>query len=372
MDTQPTSRNSRSRAENTSSSPYIQPETIPRHAVEPRIYYISDDKPGTRWDGAPIRIITAVTPHSEIHPSILHLDQPLFVFDGQSVTATGNRLVNVDDCSPDFLLALADRIDEGDMPYPEEICSTVTESVRSVFLNSKTPRALHDHLSTFAQVIFKDDEDPSAYRITGKLFFESMANKNILAFDIHDLLHHPLQLEAWPEQFQAIAAAGATAHTLPEEFEPAKRLKKLTQLMWLAAFEESLITTDGQLVSFGCLNWLSPSETPFDTKPDINALTIPEQKIAFRWHYLDALKDMFRIQNANSKQCGEPLYWLEKLGYGMDSNLATLVHSDNPRPFESLAYEDALAFTVIAPSSPQELFDRALQLIEEEFTNAKR
>lgn len=347
-------------------------ETTTTQIPEPQIHYISGDKPGTRWDGVPIRIITDVAPHSEAYPSALHLDLPLFVLNGQSIEPTGNRLVNADGCNPDFLLTLADRIDKGDMPYPEEIREKVVESVRSVFLGGATPRMVHDRLSNFAEVIFKDDADPGTYRITGKLFFESMASKNILAFDIHDLLHHPLQLEAWPNQFQAIAGAGATAHALTNEFEPAKRLKKLTQLMWLASFEESLVTSDGQLVSFGCLNWLSPSETPLDAKPAISSLSIPEQKIAYRWHYLDALKDMFRIQDANSKQFGETLNWLERLGYGMDDKLRALVHSDDPRPFENLAYEDALTFTVTSPASPEELFENALQLIEEEFTNAKR
>lgn len=370
MSTQPKPRDTPKSVSGIDST-QIRPEAALHAPSEPRIYYISGDKPGTRWDGAPIRIITEVTPHEQEHPSSLYLDQPLFVTENVTIQPAGNRLVNTEDCNPDFLLTLIDRVENGDMPYPKELGSNVIETVRMVLLGSATPRDFYDRLSKFTDVIFKDDASPAAFRATGKLFFESMANRKILAFDVHDLLHHPLQLQAWPQQFQAIAGAGAIAHSLPKDFASAKRLQKLTQLTWLASFEESLITTDDQLVSFGCLNWLSPSETPFDTKPNINTLSIPEQKIAYRWHYLDALKDMFRIQNANSQQFGETLNWLEKLGYGMDEELASLVNSDDPRPFENLSYEDALRFTVKTPSSPEALFENALQLIEEEFSGAK-
>ncbi|MDB5159986.1 MAG: hypothetical protein JWO99_249 [Candidatus Saccharibacteria bacterium] len=339
---------------------------------EPTIFFISADKPGLRWDGAPLRIITGVEQHTDVHPSSQFLDQPLFTVQDGAIVSAGNRLVNADDCDPIFLTNLADRLADGDMPYPEEIRGTVIEHIRAAFLKEGTPRMFHDSLTPYTNVVFKDDERPETYRVTGKLFFESMATKNVLAFDIHDLLHHPVQLAAWPEQFEFISRAGAVAHALPKEVEYAARLKKLTQLTWLAGFEESLITMDEQLVSFGCLNWLSPSETPLDKKPDIRTLSIEEQKIAYRWHYLDALKDMFRIQTANSEQFGENLDWLEKLGYSMDAKLKALVDSDHPRPFEDLDYFDALSFHITTPASPEELFANAIRLIEEEFQRVQR
>lgn len=338
---------------------------------EPQLYYISADKPGTRWDGAPIRIITDVAPHAETHPASHYLDQPLFINDNGLIRPHGNRLVNSEDCNPDFLLTFAGRISTGDIPYPDEICADAAEHIRSVFLDRATPRMFYDDLREHANVIFKDDAQPETYRITGELFFKSMTTRNILAFDIHDLLHHPLQLAAWPEQFEYISKAGYIAHALPKDDEHAKRLQKLTQLTWLASFEESLVETNGQLVSFGCLNWLSPSETPLDKKPNIRELSVDEQKIAYRWHYLDALKDMFRIGSTNSKQFGEELNWVEKLGYGTDDALRALIESDDPRPFENLDYNDALLFEVQAPKTPEELFRNAAQLIEEEFMRAQ-
>ncbi|OJU88198.1 hypothetical protein BGO17_04485 [Candidatus Saccharibacteria bacterium 49-20] len=340
-------------------------------STEPTLYFISGDKPGMRWDGVPIRIITDVAPHPESHPASRYLDEPLFENNKGEIRSLGNRLVNADDCNPSFLLTLADRVSNGDMPYPEEISAEAVEHIRSVFLDGATPRMFHDDLLEYTNIIFKDDDQPETYRITGKLFFESMTTRNILAFDIHDLLHHPLQLAAWPDQFEEISKAGFIAHALPVENEHAKRLKKLTQLTWLASFEESLITTDGQLVSFGCLNWLSPSETPLDRMPDISQLSVEDQKIAYRWHYLDALKDMFRIGIANSKQFGEELNWVERLGYAVDDRLKAMIESDDPRPFENLAYTDALAFEVRTPASPEELFANAMKLIEEEFARAE-
>lgn len=344
---------------------------VPGDSIEPPLYFISGDKPGMRWDGVPIRIITDVAPHPEAHPASRYLDLPLFANDRGVIRPLENNLVNSEDCNPNFLLTLADRVSTGDMPYPEEIRADAVEHIRSVFLDGATPRMFHDDLLEHTNVIFKDDDRPETYRITGKLFFESMTTRNILAFDIHDLLHHPLQLAAWPEQFEQISKAGYIAHALPKEDEYASRLKKLTQLTWLASFEESLITTDGQLVSFGCLNWLSPSETPLDRKPDIRELSVEDQKIAYRWHYLDALKDMFRIGIANSEQFGEELNWVERLGYGVDDRLKAMIESDDPRPFENLEYEDALSFTVRTPESPEELFANAMKLIEEEFARAE-
>lgn len=344
---------------------------INRLPSEPPLYFISGDKPGMRWDGVPIRIITHVEPHVEAHPADRYFDQPIFTNENNIIRPHGNRLVNTDGCNPNFLLTLADRVSVGDMPYPEEICAPAVGYIRSVFLDGATPRMLSDSLREYTNVIFKDDDQPETYRITGELFFKSMTTRNILAFDIHDLVHHPLQLAAWPEQFEQISKAGHIAHALPKEDPHAKRLQKLTQLTWLASFEESLITTDEQLVSFGCLNWLSPSETPLDQKPDIRTLSVEEQKIAYRWHYLDAFKDMFRIGIANSKQFGEELNWIEKLGYNVDRKLETLIRSDNPRPFENLKYEDALSFEVRTPASPEELFENAQRLIKEEFTLAQ-
>jgi len=105
--------------------------------TDPPLYYISADKPGTRWDGVPIRIITGVAPHAEAHPASRYLDQPLFANDGGVIRPLGNQLINSEDCSPNFLLALADRVSTGDMPYPEEIRADTVEYIRSVFLEER-------------------------------------------------------------------------------------------------------------------------------------------------------------------------------------------------------------------------------------------
>lgn len=347
--------------------PMSESSTI-EQSIAPDIHYISEDIPGLKWDGSPIRIIAGIKPHTQEHPSGRYLNQALFSHTDSVVLPIENPLINSQDCDPIFLLNLADRLASNDMPYPDAIKQQVIDGIRAAFLEGATPRNFHDQLSQYAKFIFKDDEHPETYRATAKLFFGSMAKKHILAFDIHDLLHHPLQLSIWPEQFRFISEAAFKAHSLPKEDTTALRLQKLTQLMWLATFEESLITMDNQLVSFGCLNWLAPSETPFEKMPDIRSLPVNDQKVAYRWHYLDALKDMYRIQFKNSEQLDGPVDWLERLGYKTDDIFTKLCKGSDPRPFENLDYYDATTFDIQAPSSPEKLFANATQLIKEEFS----
>lgn len=261
-------------------------------------------------------------------------------------------------------------IDREILPYPDELREGVINSIKDLFLRGATPRAFADNLSEFASFIFKDDGRPESYRATAELFFSNMANRKILAFDVHDLVHHPLQLSVWPGQFEFIARAAQLAHTQANTSATSQRLQKLTQLTWLASFEESLILQDEVLISFGCLNWLAPSETPLDNIPDITKLPIDQQRTAYRWHYLDALKDMYRIQFENSKQLGVELNWLERLGYGVDERFMQLCRSSHERPLENLAFSDATTFKIRAPSSPLELFDNSMQLIKDEFNDA--
>lgn len=319
-----------------------------------------------RWDGKSIYTITDIQLHEKGHPSSRYLDQPLFTYVDGRVSSANNPLINVDDCNPDFLITLADRLLAGDMPYPEAIRTKAATNIRDVFLNGATPRMFYERICDYAKATFKDDAHPETYRLDPKLYFRSMAKSNILAFDVHDLLHHPVQLGAWPEQFQYIALAAHLASQFPEDDKKAIRIRKLTRMIWIACFEESLITLDGQLVSFGCLNWLAPSEVPLNKKPDISKLSIEEQKIGFRWHYLDAFKELCKIGIANCKLIGEDLNWIEKLGYRMDDSFRKLVEGDNSKPFENLDYYDALKFDVQAPRSPEELFANAIDLIQEE------
>lgn len=361
-----------SSSERSPITPYPWSDTIryewdenPNHELN--IHYISSDIPGSKWDGSPIRIIADIKAHTQEHPSSRYLDQPLFGCADGTIQSTENPIINSDDCNPVFLINLADRLANNDMPYPIEIKEKVIEGIRAVFLEGATPRMFHNELSQYARFIFKDDERPETYRATAKLFFGSMAKKSILAFDIHDLLHHPLQLSVWSEQFRAVSGAAFAAHAMPDEQKGAVRLQKLTQLLWLATFEESLITIDNQLVSFGCLNWLAPAETPLDRVPDIRLLPVEQQKVAYRWHYLDALKDMYRIQSSSSQQLNSKLDWLERLGYSTDRRFTELCNSDEVRPFENLDFNDATRFDIQTPTSPEELFANAIQLIEEEF-----
>ena len=358
----------------SSAASYLQTRTSLKgnktSKQEPIIHYISSDIPGKKWDGSPIRIITRVKPHEKKHPSSKYLSRPLFHYSDNTVQTAENPLINSEDCDPVFLLNLADRLAHNDMPYPAEIKDKVVRGIRAVFLEGATPQMFYNDLSQYVDLIFKDDEHPKTYRATAKLFFGTMAKKSILAFDIHDLLHHPLQLSAWPEQFQYISSAASKAHDM--QGEHTERLKGLTRLVWLATFEESLVALDGQLVSFGCLNWLAPSETPFDKVEDIRLLPVPEQKIAYKWHYLDALKDMYRIQYRNSKSFGTKVEWLERLGYDADRWFIELVSSSDARPFENLDFYDADKFTIQAPPSPEKLFANAIKLIEEEFGAAGR
>lgn len=332
----------------------------------PKMCFISSKEGIVRWDGKPIYTITGVEVHNHKHPASVYLDQPMFEQSKTGISSTRNPIINTDDCNPSFLLSLAERVLAGDIPFPEAIKTRAMGSIYEVFLNNATPRMLYENLKEYAEFLFKDDSNPDIYRIEPRLYFKSMSKRNILAFDIHDLLHHPLQLAVWPHQFQYLATAAYLASELSDENKGSLRIKKLTRLCWIACFEESLITMDNQIVSFGCLNWLSPSETPLNKMGDIRELSKADQMIGFRWHYLDTIKELYKLEATNSTLLNKNLNWIEMLGYGVDSKFQELIRSDNPRPFENLSFYDALDFSIETPKSPEELFDNAIELIRKE------
>jgi len=322
----------------------------------PTICYISSKKPKMRWDGKPIFTITGIEIYKNAPDSERYLDQPII----------NNPLINTEDFNPDFLLSFADRLKAKDIPFPEIIRQRTIETIYDLFINNHTPRMYHEKVSKFAKVIFKDNSEPETYRLSPTLFFKSFAKKQVLAFDVHDLLQHPLQMEAWPKQFSYVTMNAYLACELSKKDPKYLRLKKLGIFIWNVCFEESLITLENELISFGCLNWLAPSETPFNRIENFRSCTVEEQKIGFKWHYVDALKELYKLESKFAQSLNQELNWLKKLGYDADDEFMNLVRSTSSKPFENLDFRDVLKFKITTPKSPEELFDNAIKLIQEE------
>ena len=323
----------------------------------PKTGLISSSIPSEKYDGSPMRIITEVSECHDDNEWRSLLDTPCL----------DNPLINRSDCNPDFIRHHAADLSTNNIPYVESMRTRVVERVSAVFEHDATPRMLASDFQDNIDFIFKDPSQPDVYRVASNLFFHSMSNKNILSFDIHDLVHHPIQLELWPEEFTSISGFAYASHSATSLDVPtADRLKRLSQLVWLATFEESLINTGDNLISFGCLNWLAPSETPADAIGSYSDIDMDTRSIAYKWHAIDALKDMYRVQLKHSRELGHELDWIEQLGYVLPDWFKSMCQSPEPRPLVHFNFEDAVNISIPAPQSPEELFQRALHLIERE------
>lgn len=335
----------------------------PEHTYDNPIFmhYVDRWSNGVKYDGSDMMVIETIQRHESDHYSSRYLDEPAY----------NNLLINSGDCNPEFIRAFAKGVHDGYLDYVPELKEDLAGKVSALFEHGATPRTLvADYSKDDMVFVFKDDAEPDAYRITSGIFYESMSFKKILAFDIHDLVQHPIQLKRWPNQFCDMAKFAFQSYNLPNSKER-DRLVKLSQLIWLATFEESLIDRGNGMFSFGCLNWLAPSETPYEQVDDINMLNTDDLRVAYKWHSVDALKDMYRIELSSKKEIGdESITWLSKLGYTLDPWLIHLSESSDKKPLLPLDFYACESMQIAAPSTPEELFSNAYQLIEEELRNA--
>lgn len=336
-------------------------------ALDVPVYSISKTRLSKSFNGSPREDILEVTLHEGPHHSSRFLDQTLFSYDRSSniVVSSQNPSVNTRDCSPDMLLSLANGIVEGRYPVVDEIRDSMLGKIGGALLGGATPRILMADTSDSIDFIYKDDARPDIYMATPQLFFGSIAVGQMLAFDVHDIAQHATQISEWPDvahEITSVAHAAFTNTSLDKD-ETLFR-QRLSSFAWSVGFEESVLNCDGELFSFGCLNWLAPGDTPADFV-QLDKLTADEQRIAHRWHYLDAIKDLYRKQYKSSKRLGTEFDWMEQLGYDGNSRFMDLCRSADPLPFVSLDFSDADMLEVTAPSTPQMLFKNAIKLLQD-------
>lgn len=333
---------------------------IPMHAI-------SKTRVSKNFDGSPRQDILEVTAHIGAHASGRFLDEPLFIYDNETSTVTlaDNPTVNAKDCTPDMLVSLANGILDERYPVVEEIRDSMLSKIGGTLLAKATPRVLMAATSDSIDFIYKDEAQPDVYMATPQLFFGSIATQKMLAFDVHDIAQHATQIAQWSDVAHQITTVAYDAFTNTSfDTEEALFRQRVSSFAWNTGFEESVLNRDGELFSFGCLNWLTPGDTPVDFISSIDKLTPDEQRIAHRWHYLDAIKDLYRKQYKSSRRLGIEFDWMEQLGYDGNSRFMELVRSSDPLPFLSLDFSDADKLEVIAPSTPQALFRNALQLLK--------
>lgn len=345
---------------------YNERVSVSANALDLPIHYISKTKRGRNFDGTSRQDILEVEAYDGTHEDSRFLDVPLFAYDSDNteVSLAGNPIINAKDCSTDMLISLANGIIEERYPVVSEIRESMISKIGATLLSGVTPRLLMADASDAIAFMPKDASNPDIYMATPELFFGSIASGKMLAFDVHDVAQHATQIAAWPDAARTITTAAHRAFTDKSlGGDEALFQKRITSFAWNTGFEESVLNQEGELFSFGCLNWLAPGDTPTDFIPSLATLTADEQRIAHRWHYLDAIKDLYRKQYKTSARLGQQFDWMTELGYDGNARFMELCRCDDPFPFVKLDLNDADKLEVIAPSTPQELFRNALNLL---------
>lgn len=346
-------------------APQLSTAEYPLHAVTDYI------QGGETNDGSRHEIATRLMQHDKPHPAQARLDEPLWTWNGSlsepSFSPTENPIINTSFCSPQATVNLATGIIEGKVPCAPEIKDSMLERIGATFFAGATPRALMADFGNEVGFVCKDDEYPSMHVASARLFFGAIATGKLLAFDVHDITHHAVQLQRWPEFYTQMGAIGHKAfeNDAVDQTFNTKLARPLIGLVVDAAFEESLIDENGQLHSFGCLNWLSPRDTPISELATASNLSDEQLLAGQRWHALYALKDLYRTQYRASEELGMPLDWVERLGYDADERFKRLSELPHPTPLASLDVRDAAHIEVKTPGTPDELLNNATVLFKD-------
>lgn len=347
---------------------FVERNAAAAQALELPVYFISGTEEGRNFDGSARYNITELTRQDGSIPCSEYLDYPLFITPDDDTTPqlANNPLINASDCSPDLLISIGQNMITGNIPMPEAFRRPMIERIGAVLLNSATPNHLMADLAESVSFIPKDDAQPNTYMAAAGLFFRSLADKQILAFDVHDIAQHALQLSLYPDAFTTVARTASIAYNQSNQSQSDISACQLSAFVWGTAFEEAVIQQENALTSYGCLNWLAPGDTPTDYIPSFRELSPDEQKLAYRWHCLDAIKDLYRKQHAFGQEHGAKLDWMEQLGYDANDEFLDLCDSKDPVPFKPLAFADANRLEVSAPSTPEELMENAVALLQRE------
>lgn len=269
---------------------------------------------GARNDGTSLEIVTGISFSGDTHIMGPWLDAPLFGWDGSAdhpeFVKKSNPVMNTSECDPAAMMNLALGIIEGDTPCATEVKQPMIDRIGAVLFAGATPQMLAEDLKDDVGLIFKDPEHASTHAVSARLFYSMLAENRLFVFDIHDLAHHALQLQLWPEFFSQLGAISFEAF---RSSDPPTRettlARHLSGLVVDAVFEESIIAAGDELNSFGCLNWLSPRDTPVAKPEFVESASLEDQRLVRRWHSLYAIKDLYRTQRLASDFADEGLDW---------------------------------------------------------------
>lgn len=235
------------------------------------MHYITEIAEGVRFDGSPMKVVADLSQYTNQHQSSIYLDQPLFkaseaVLNGRIMPQpAGSPIINVGDCSPEMLINLAQGLLEDRMVMIDPLKDILIERISAIFLNEATPRMLMADLVDYMTFVCKDNRHPRIYYASAEFFFRNLARKQILLFDVHDIGQHALQLRLWPEVFTLVTSIAHKAFAQRDTSVKAEFARSLLVFMWATVFEEAVLCKDGEFFSFGCLNWITPGDTPADS-----------------------------------------------------------------------------------------------------------
>lgn len=333
---------------------------------------IEGHRPGsTRNDGTYLDIVTSIAMTEEDHPSRRWMDEPLVAWNGSvdepNFEKVLNPIMNMSECSPMAIARLAENIMNSNVPCTPEIEDGMLDRIGAVIFAGATPRMLAESLQgDDLGFIIKDEANVAVHAVSARLFYSMLAEKKLFIFDIHDIAHHALQIQLWPEFFTELGAMSYEAYESDDE--PTRRVliaRHVSTLVVDAVFEDSVIARGDELHSFGCLNWLSPRDTPVAGPEFIANPSWEYQQLVRRWHALYGVKDLYRTQRQASERLGMELNWVERLGYSADERFRQISEQAISAPFAEHAVDAAYDFSVQAPGSPTELIANATSLLED-------
>lgn len=307
-------------------------------------------------------VIASLAPSTEHSSAWLHA--PLYGWNGAHADpqfeAINNALVNVSEASPYALVNLAMGIEAGDIPTESLVRDEMLPRIGATLLAGATPSTL---MQSVPQVEFmvKSEQDVDTYKLAAQLFFSMLINRRWAAFDLHDVTHHAAQLQRWPDFFAELGALGQQAFTETERGEPdSEEMRLLSSFVLRATFEESLLVNDGEVHSFGCLNWFAPRQTPVALQE-----ASVEPRTQNRWHCLWALSGLQQSQYEAARSLGRDLDWLARLGYTFDDEIKRRIEPDTPIDFTDVPLDGAHEIDIRAPSTANELLHNATELLRD-------
>lgn len=306
------------------------------------------------------------------------MNEPVFTWNGSVtepvISNTGNHLVNTSECFPPALMLLAtDYVDKG-YGSGKSIYDQFVRKVGALFLCEATPRDFQiDASRQGVGLYFRDPKQANLeahdHIAKGSLLYNLMKDGNFPAFDIHDIAHHASQLGMYSDFYKWL-----TAHATEEIMSKPENLRqrRLLRCVLLTSLEHSVVAAGDGVQSFGCLNWQSPRKSVLGRGvakgPNFNVNDYAFGARDFnRWSAIRAIASIYREQIESEELLSTKLNWMGAMGYGMDKELLAIVRPFQSYDYSVFAFDTAQRATLQVPASPQELFARCRQLVEEEF-----